>query len=277
MENKAIETLLEVGAERASMMTEALNIEGNELIALPKDYALHDLERYRLHRRRFRGSFSTSALADFITYVKRNAESTSGGRPQGFISADAPEASLFFNLREQNGVPGHGDWTAALSLDKTAAYAAMLSIEGRPLTQRQLTDWIEDWQPNIVALAGDDTPITLPRAVVAISKLDISGSKTSTHTDGHFAAAKSSMESVEAKLTDTMPQQFLFECEPYTGLSARTFHLRVSILTNHEDPRLVLRIIQKEAMQEDITREFKKLLLEELGSVADLTIGTFKP
>ena len=53
--------------------------------------------------------------------------------------------------------------------------------------------------------------------------------------------------------------------------------LRVAILTNHDEPRLTLRILSLEAVQEDITREFKALLLQELDGAADLSIGAFTP
>lgn len=274
MEHEAIKELLAIGAQRAGAFSEALNTVGDDLVALPKDYSLIDLERYRDGRRRFRGAFTTSALADFVAYVKRNSAKV---KPQGFISPDDPAATVYFNLYNDDGAVGHADWTAALALDKTAAYAALLHIQGRALTQRQLTDWIEDWQANVVALAGDDTPITLPRAVAAISKLDIKSTKQSGHADGHFAASKSTLEEVEAKLTESMPHKLLFECEPFHGLRARTFELRVAILTNHDEPRLTLRILSLEAVQEDITREFKALLLQELDGAADLSIGTFKP
>lgn len=274
MEHETLKELLNIGAQRASAFSEALNTVGEDLVALPKDYNLIDLERFRDGRRRFRGAFETSALADFVTYVKRVGTKV---KPQGFISPDDPQATVFFNLRNEDGDPGHADWTAALALEKSAAYQALLRIEGSPLTQRQLTDWIEDWQANVVALAGDDTPITLPRAVAAIAKLDIKSTKQSGHADGHFAASKSTLEEVEAKLTESMPHKFLFECEPYHGLQARTFNLRVAILTNHDEPRLTLRILSKEAVQEDIIREFKSLLLTELDGRADLSIGAFKP
>lgn len=274
MEHEAIKELLAIGAQRAGAFSEALNTEGGDLVALPKDYSLIDLERYRDGRRRFRGAFTTSALADFVTYVKRSGAKV---KPQGFISPDDPAATVYFNMHNDDGSVGHADWTAALALDKTAAYGALLQIQGCALTQRQLTDWIEDWQANVVALAGDDTPITLPRAVAAIAKLDIKSTKQSGHADGHFAASRSTLEEVEAKLTESMPHKLLFECEPFHGLRARTFELRVAILTNHDEPRLILRILSKEAVQEDIIREFKSLLLQELGETADMTIGAFKP
>ncbi len=63
------------------------------------------------------------------------------------------------------------------------------------------------------------------------------------------------MESVEAKTKDIMPVAFEFKCVPFEGLKERPFKLRLSIITG-DRPVLVLRIIQLEAVQEDMANEF---------------------
>lgn len=272
MDNAAVNLLLQTGGELSSAHKSAL--ANDDLIALPKDYQVHDLERYREHRRRFRGAFATSSMPDFAAYVKQNAGVV--GAAEGFVASDEPTATVFFNLND-DGNPGHADWTARLELEKTAAYKALLNYEGKHLTQRQLADWLEDWQDQVCAYGAGGELISLANAVGAINKLDIKSTKQSGHETGHFHATKSALEQVEAKLTDAMPHMLGFECEPYNGLQAREFKLRVSILTRHEDPKLVLRLVKKEAVEEDIVLEFKTKLREAVGDTATMTIGAFKP
>ncbi len=278
MEQAAIQTLLDTGRELSDSHTAAL--KDGDLVALPKDYSIIDLERYRDGRRRFRGKLSTSSLPDFVNYVKTNSDATvanSTVKPEGFISPDAPTATVFFNLYNDDTGAGHADWLAELALEKTAAFKSLLGIEGKPLTQRQLIDWMEDWQLNLVAYGAEDEQIRLAHAIAAIGKVDIKSMKQSSHVDDDYRAARSSLEEVEAQIGEAMQRFLGFACEPYHGLLQRDLRLRLSILTSHEEPRLVVRILQKEAVEEDIIREFKAKLIGEIGDAANLTIGTFKP
>ena len=85
------------------------------------------------------------------------------------------------------------------------------------------------------------------------------------------------MEEVEASAGPSLPQRVSFQCEPYLGLPQRNFALRLSVLTSHEDPMLVLRVAQLEEQQEAIAKDFKEALSSEVGEAASMTIGTFKP
>lgn len=277
MESEALQKMLDLGQERQINSSEKLNNDAIDLIALPNNIVIHDLEQYRLGRRRFRGTFNTTSLTDFVAYVKDNADDVEGGKPSGFIHPDKPLASVFFNLYSNDTGAGHADWVGNLELDKTAAYRALLAIDGKPLTQRALADWLEDWQDQVAAFGNSGEQIRIAQAVAAVLKIDIKSGKQSSHADGDFRQARSAMEQVEASIGETTPTSFVFGCAPYHGLMNRDFRLRVSILTSHDDPRLVLRIMHKEAIEEDIVREFKSLLIEKIGDLAKLTIGTFKP
>lgn len=277
MDESSVAALLGAGGDLNRLRSQTLILQ--DLIALPSDVRIHDLETFRDGRRRFRGRFTTSSVPDFVAYVKDNATSTEGGKvkPTGFIEPKSPEASVFFNLYNDDTGAGHADWKAYLELEQTAAYRSLLAINGTPLTQRKLTDWLEDWQNLVAPYGAEGEVISLAKAVGAIGKLEIKSGKQTSHAQDDFRAARSALEEVEAQIGDTMPRIIGFECDPYHGLRARTFRLRVSILTNHEAPQLVLRIMQKEATDEDIILEFKKLLQSELGDTADLVIGSFKP
>ena len=84
------------------------------------------------------------------------------------------------------------------------------------------------------------------------------------------------MQSVEAKSKEIMPVAFEFKCVPYEGLSERRFSLRNSILTG-DTPLFVLRIVQLEAVEEEIANEFRDLLTEQFtGKSIETFIGNFK-
>ncbi|AXI83141.1 DUF2303 family protein [Xylella taiwanensis] len=253
------------------------DVLGNKAIALPENYNLHYLEKFYERRFRFRGALETKSIADFVQYVKTKDKS------EGFIDADTLSAKVFFNLGT-SAEPGHADWTAALTLQATAAYKALLSIDGRALNQRQLIDWLEDWAPLLSAFmsafsqeAGDLIPLTT--AITAIRKLTIKATSESEFTQGDFKVSRSKFDAIEARSSLGLPTgfTFTFTTEPYLGLPSRTFRLRLSVLTEDDKPSMVLRIVQREAHEEAITQDFKTVLFRELDGVATLTIGTFSP
>lgn len=252
--------LAAAGANRIDANTPALILGGN----------VKSLEFLQSGRSRFRGKFETEALSEFAGYVKSHA----GGH--GFIEAEWLRAIVFHNLGSDTN-PGHADWTSTLTLRPTAAYAALLAIENKPLAQKQIVEWIEDWSPQLRAKFGADAEATgIAAALAAIRNLTISEKKDVTHTDKDFGASRSALEEIEAKSLGGIPSHLIFACDPFLGFASREFALRLSV--HHGDkPTLTLRIVSKEAVGEDIAREFKTRLLEEIGDAATMIIGSFTP
>lgn len=236
--------------------------------ALILDSKVVSIENLQKGRSRFRGVMSTSVLSEFVAYVRRHP----GGA--GFIDPKQVKATTFLNLGTPDE-PGHADWKAVLQLEPTAAYAALLAVEGRPLMQRELVEWIEDWSANLSAVK-DGEEIAITAALTAIREVTIEAKKSATSTDRDFGASRSSLEEIEAKAKGGMPSHLLFQAVPYLGLQSREFRLRISVLTG-DKPSLVMRIVGKEQAQEDIAQEFKSKLLEEISDTATLTIGSFTP
>ena len=250
--------------------------DGIDAIALPQHYTLVDLEKQRPGRRRFRGSLATADLENFAEYVKVHGAALQGIKPAGFINADELSAKVFFNLQTTDG-PGHADHTATLKLKPTAAYTALLAINGDRNDQRDLVDWLEDWSHALQPFAGNGEAYegSLAKAVSAIRVMKLKEVKESETTVGDFRGTRSTMEDVEASSRVELPAGFYFTCQPYLGLPSRAFKLRLSVLTSAREPTLVLRIVQLEAEQEAIAKDFKDVLAKAIAENASLTIGTF--
>ena len=252
----------------------------HRIAAIPEKYEVHDLEPYMPLRERYRGQLRTDSLADFISYVQRRrptkVETTAETLTPGFIHAQNLAATVFFNLGTPDD-PGHADDTAVLKLNPTAAYDAMTTVDGQKLAQKDTIDWLEDWAENIGYIDADDNGIPASAALVAMRKITIKATAETTSSQENFRATRSALEDVEARGAAQLPAYILFTCTPYAGLSARTFKLRVSVLTSTDKPVIVLRVRNLEAEKEAIAHEFKRVLLTDLEGVATLTIGTFTP
>ena len=241
----------------------AVQLSSTTIPTLIKGEKLISIEHLMSGRARFRGRFETSVLSEFAGYLKANQ----GG--VGYIGADSCTAKVYLNLGTQEK-PGHGDWTASLKLEPTAAYAALRRADGVRFEQKQLVEWIEDWAALLDAEQG------MPYAIASIRNLTISTSKDVTHTDKDFGASRSSLESIEAKSGAGIPSHLQFTCTPYLGFMQRTFKLRLSVITG-DKPGLTLRIVGREQLDEDIAKEFKASLIENVGDAATMTIGSFTP
>jgi uncharacterized protein YfdQ (DUF2303 family) len=240
-------------------------------IALPRDVSVQSLEEFQQSRSRFRGILSTSSLKDFGAYVIAHAS----GETSGFVHAEDMSCLVMFNLGDQD-TPGHGDFCAALALKKTAAFKALERAAVEAHSQKDLSDFIEDWAPNLTAVAADGSDIDLRRAAGAIRSITIEQARKSEHIVGDMSSSRSAMDQIEAKSADGLPAELRFTVIPYEGLQAQTIQLRVAVLTGGDKPVLRLRWIGEAQLREDLAQEFKQVVAEEIGEAATLTIGTFK-
>ena len=266
MEAKAIQLI-----QDTALLAHAKALETfTPVLALPDDVTLHSIEKFQQHRSRFRGALATHSLKDFADYVV----AAKGPAAVGFVNGDAMACTVYFNLGDVEN-PGHGDYSATLNLKKTAAFLALEQAAQRQHTQKDLSDWIEDWAPNLKALDADDKEIDLRKAAGAIRSISIEQARKSEHVVGDMGASRSAMDQIEAKSTEGLPAEFLFTVAPYEGLILQTIRLRVAVLTGGDKPALRLRWIGEAQLREDLAQEFKQVVQQEVGGSATLTIGTF--
>ena len=268
-------TAVEAAGQRrlsADTMPDALVVSGDQKVT--------SLEAFKPLRTRYRGKMATTSLVDFAGYVKGAAPPPTGGDGAvGFVNVEKMAATVFFNLGTV-AAPGHGDWHATLTMQPTAAFSAMQAIDGKKFSQPELIEWLEDWSDVLVADFDPSVEIptstnTLTKAIAALRKLKITAKGEATHNHGDFKGSSSTLEEVEASSQDVLPIGFRLATTPYEGLNIRSFFLKLSVLTNAEKPQLVLRWKRKETQVEEIAREFKRALSDQLGETAPLTIGNF--
>jgi uncharacterized protein YfdQ (DUF2303 family) len=239
----------------------------------PEGVNIESLERFDNERYRFRGAMTTSHIDDFVRYSV--GYSTEAVPSRCFIDADNMTARSIFNIGDLIN-PGHADNVAALTLKKTSPYDALLHIDGRRLSQKEIAEWLEDWADFLTAFDADGNTMTIAAAAQAVRRINIKQVQESSHEDEDFIGKRSVMESVEASSRDIMPVAFEFHFTPYEGLSPRRFKLRNSLLKG-DAPVFVLRIVQLEAQQEDIALEFRTLLESKFdGATVETFIGNFK-
>lgn len=254
MDRSALEFMHELGA--------AATVPGDQAIALPATMKLHSLEPYQGHRYRYRGAFETTSFTSFVSYCQQhNAEGAAA-----FIDAKRMSAKAILNLGTLE-VPGHGDHLAQLSLPRTAAFEALLKINGNRLGQQAAAEWLEDWRANLTFSAGEQA-LDGGAAIRAVRNLVIDAKRQQEQTVDTLSTARSTLEQVDAKAKDglTLPSAIFFHCVPHEHIASRSFALRVSVITGQNAPEFVLRIVNLEQHQELMAQEFQNLLTGALDA-----------
>ncbi|HDL1148363.1 TPA: YfdQ family protein [Mannheimia haemolytica] len=240
-------------------------------VMLPEGIKLQNLEPFQAHRNQFRAAFSTQRFGSLIEYATANAQENA----QCFIDQEKMSAEIVFDMgnREQ---AGHAKHRAKLAMKKTAAYKALCEINGSRRSQRDFSDFLEDWGDYLTAYHHEDE-ISIKNAVQAVRKMTIDYARNEEHELSDFAAKKSAMESVEAKSTLQLPTHLVFTCNPYNGLDTRSFTLRVQVLTGSGEPVLTARLVQAEQIEEAIATEFAEKLSDALSETSiKVNIGTIE-
>lgn len=237
---------------------------------LPEGAKVISLEAFGAFRSRFRGTFSTNSLMDFSKYVTDRAVVDA----QGFINQDEMTCSVLFNLGTE-AAPGHADDRAVLKLKATAGYQAVQAISGRGMSQKDMSDWIENWHSTLTAVDADNKEMSLVKAIAAVRTISVKATSESDHTVSETRASRSAMDAIEATSKETLPTSLIFSVVPFEGLALREIILRISVITSGAQPALKLRWVGEEVQREEIAQEFKSVLEQQIGSAAKLALGSF--
>ena len=207
-------------------------------------------------------AFGTPSIRDFLKYVIANKTGTE------LTQVDAQNPSKLFAKTTfdfgTNEEPLHKENTATLGLKPTAAYNRLLQTHDYQMSQKDASEWVEDWADHIQVLSRDGREMPIPAAAEAFRKMTIDSARSATSEVGDFGASASIAESIEAKNQDQLPAVIIFTCLPFLGFSEQSFNLRVTILTRDE-PKIKLKIMQLEATQEAIAEEFVELIEDGLS------------
>lgn len=235
---------------------------------VPAGYDLASLEKYQPSPSRYRGTYATQSIADYAAYINTQADA------QVFVDTDDMDAQAFFDLGSADQ-PGHGEHRARLKLEKTAPYKACLQAHGTAFGQKDLAHWIEDWHHAITGEDSNGQEMTAKQLANAVRRIEVKATSERTHEEGDWNTKRSGLDALDATAGQATPAFIRFHCLPYEGLSVRSVELRVSILTDDSKPRLKLRIIGLEGIQEEMATEFKQVLEGQLLENATLLLGSF--
>ena len=274
MQKDTLQLIIDNAIQAVGAANEVNNAYDSSLIIVPESFKQVDIEKYMPERRRFRGTFSTTDIEDFIAYaINQTAEAI-------FINAgqERMSAVAYFDLGDQAS-PGHADHISTLSCEPLPAYKAALRINGERLKQSQLAEFIEDWLPQLTILCDDEVQNPL-QAIQAVRNIKITASAAAAHSEHHFGAARSAMEEVEAKSTvHKLPTHIKFNLVPHSGFDAIDVMFRVSVITDAENPRLTLRWMQQDIQQQAIGDNLKRLITDAIAQICGLCpiySGTFQ-
>lgn len=267
-DKEAIKALQE--GESISAAHDAI-LHAEHVVALPNDFALHDMEHLQVCRRRARGTMGTRFIAPFASYAAEHRESGA----TVFVDPESLTATAVLNLGTSDH-PGHADNLAELQLKKTAAYAALCTIIQTPRSQVEIAEFLEDWQ--FVQCFNDEAEVKRPQAIAAIRKITIDSSRKQETSEQQLGATRSAFESVQASSFEPLPTMLYFKCKPYSDLAERLFVLRLSILTSDSKPKIVLRVQSPETHAEEMAAELAALVGAAFPdrSVIPVLIGKYR-
>tara|TARA_R110002153_G_scaffold173631_3_gene326434 strand:- start:6017 stop:6838 length:822 start_codon:yes stop_codon:yes gene_type:complete len=239
----------------------------SNLLVVPHGFEVSNLESNMKTRDSYRFSFATKSIKDFGEYCKEFDKEGA----KCFVNSDRMSAGTIFDLGTEIA-PLHQRHNAKLQLDKTAAFKALLNINGVHLSQKDAANFVEDWADNIKVLCKAGNAMTVNQASKQLREITIEQIASIDSRVDDFGESMSTMERVEAKNQDVIPATMEFTCDPYHGLSDRAFTIRVSILTGDQKPKISLRIVRLEAQEEDMAEEFKEILV---GTFIESQLKTF--
>lgn len=245
--------------------------KSKDVLFIDKNTQIADLQKFSKTKRRMSGNFKTSSISALAEFAESTIkESPEIDTPSCFVGEDG-KASLFFNFGSIEN-PLHQDLTGSVSLKKTAVFKAIEELKDRQLTQRELAEFIEDFNTCAVALDKNGDVILQSSAIASIRDMSIESQRNVGQTSEDYRDTASAFASVEAKFKGATPAYLKFTIQPFSEMSEYEFIFRISVLTTNDRIALTLRCAKWDEILEEVNAEFQEKLTEKL---APLNVKTF--
>ncbi len=270
MEHAAIKHITDLAI--AAQNTLPVQVDVNASLAIvPESFKVISTEKFNPQRDRFRGVFTTIAIASFIKY----ANDRGVDELKTFINTkNQLSATAVFNLGNTLEA-GHADDIAVLNLEKTPEYVAFEQANGKRYGQQDLVDLLDDWV-DFITPHNANGPIESEKAIRALRKVKITkGQEVNVHVHdlGYQASAA---EQVEAKgIDDDLPSHFILHTESYKGLPSSDLKFSLRLSSKDTEPTFILRFVGKDAHDQRRADEFITILEEQLATAGQFYQGGF--
>lgn len=242
-------------------------VEKTPFLVLPDGVSMQSMEKFLEHPVRFRGTFKTRRISDFVGYMRSHNEAASSTAL--FVDPDTIQAIAMLDLGDSE-LPGWGEHRAELKLAETPAYAALVNrstteMKTHELSQLQFIDFIADWAGHLEFFTGAE--IHQNSAVIAaVRSISVQAKASTDNVVRNYGAERSTMEAIDISAKDgqKLPEGFMFTCKPYDEFRARTFNCQLRAVTDSTKgtAKLFYRITALDAFKLEIADEF----LERINS-----------
>jgi uncharacterized protein YfdQ (DUF2303 family) len=261
MDSTAIQRLVDLGAERSQVMN-------TDIPAIIKDKQsdVQSLEHLLARPKHHKAFFSTALIDEFVAYASRNAADNK--HSSAYIDTESMTAQTIFDHGDALE-PQWGHHRAQLRLKQLPEYKALLQNNNRDLSQQDFVDFLSDWKSSV--FFEDESFLTV---LNRIRKLTVTNLSKAESEIGNFNATASALESVEVSAGSTKPpEEFMFNCTPYEQFGQRVFLCEIRAKVDGSNIKLRYRIQQLDAITDDIAREFKTKLSEQLNGMLTISVG----
>lgn len=225
-------------------------------ILLPDGYKLQALEQYQPQPDRFRGTFSTRIIDEFISYINDHADSHSSV----FIDPVSMSASAILDMGDKDD-PHWGQHKTSLALKRLPDFNQLIQIDGLSLSQQAFIDFAEDWEVSIQFFDDAQNNMDFKRAINAIRRITVSATSSQDSEVNQFNRQHSAMDAIEVSSKNAvLPTGFTFDCMPYEGFDWTKFVCQLRPSTSNKLPELKYRIIGLDNEINRLAKQFKDIL-----------------
>jgi uncharacterized protein YfdQ (DUF2303 family) len=261
MDATAVQRLVDLGAERSQVMNTEI-----PAIVTDKTSTVQSLEHLLAQPKHHKAFFSTALIDEFVAYAGNNAEENQNSA--AYIDTDSMTAQAIFDHGDALE-PKWGHHRAQLKLKQLPEYKALLMNNNKDLSQQEFVDFLSDWKSSVVFEEESLLPM-----LNRIRKLTVTNLSKAESEIGNFNATASALESVEVSAGATKPpESFTFTCFPYEQFIQRTFLCEIRAKVDGSNIKLRYRIQQLDAINDDIAREFKHKLSNDLNGLLGISVG----
>lgn len=240
-------------------------LNSKNLVAVTSDANIVDLQKYGQFKRHFEGKFKTPYFEQFFKFIKKtNVDDTH--KTSCFIDNNSVSARVIFDFGDI-AMPYCQRIQASLALEETVAFKELKRRLDRDMTQKELTEFLEDFSSDIHATDSEGIVINIGVAINAMRTMTIQATASKTQETEDYSESSSDYAKIEAKFKDKTPRFLIFTIASHTGLEKREFICRISVKTGDDKIKLALRCGKFDEVMEQVNVEFQQKIIE--GNVLD--------